>query len=294
MINNSDAVDSVLLAYLDFLEGAGPEPAMDHLTADERSQAEALIASLRAGRGIDPHASRPSLEALLFGSEFESSAATAADTGRNAVTLMDLRSALAGVDQRTKAELDTSLAEPTVVFSYLDVRVRFVLVDAGDPEVSDDVRATVAAIFMADSDTSHVGVVAARSDELVTQMLAVDDLGATITTPHGHRHDQWEPPLPLTMTARRVLEQTAPEWDAFDLDPSLAAPLDVADLARDIASRVVAREAARPFKGEKGRAYKALVGHEDLLADLVAKVSATDGAAVDLEAETTRIARAAA
>ena len=56
---------------------------------------------------------------------------------------------------------------------------------------------------------------------------------------------------------------------------------------------LIEREAARSYRGDKRRAYKALVGHERAFADLVVKVSAPRSN-VDLDQETTRILRAAA
>jgi hypothetical protein len=62
-----DPIDAVLEVFLD----SGKEPKLDHLSPADRQQAEALITSLRAGRGIDPYAVRPSLANLLAGTRFE-------------------------------------------------------------------------------------------------------------------------------------------------------------------------------------------------------------------------------
>lgn len=53
-------------AYLDYLEGLrdGP-PQPEHLPPGLRRDAEAFINSITAARGIDPYASRPSIEQLL-------------------------------------------------------------------------------------------------------------------------------------------------------------------------------------------------------------------------------------
>ena len=67
MGNYDDPVDVVMLAFLDYLDGTAPRPALDHLSDEDRRRAETLMNSLKAGRGIDPHASRPSIEALLAG-----------------------------------------------------------------------------------------------------------------------------------------------------------------------------------------------------------------------------------
>jgi hypothetical protein len=71
MTESDDRVDEVVEAFIDHLEGLGEAPALDDLDADERARAEVLISSLEAGRGIDPYASRPSLEQLLAGTPLE-------------------------------------------------------------------------------------------------------------------------------------------------------------------------------------------------------------------------------
>ena len=53
-------------AYLDYLEGERDEaPKPEHLPPEHRLDAEAFIKSIAAARGIDPYASRPSIEQLL-------------------------------------------------------------------------------------------------------------------------------------------------------------------------------------------------------------------------------------
>ena len=64
-MTDSDPVDTVLLSFLDFVEGTGPQPTLEHLSDPDRSRAQALMAVVGAGRGVDPHTNRPSVEALL-------------------------------------------------------------------------------------------------------------------------------------------------------------------------------------------------------------------------------------
>ena len=53
-------------AYLDYLEGARDEPPpLEDLPGEQRRAAEAFIKSITAARGVDPRASRPSIEQLL-------------------------------------------------------------------------------------------------------------------------------------------------------------------------------------------------------------------------------------
>jgi len=64
------AVDDVLEAFSDHLEHGAPRPSLDHLDSHNRQLAENLMRLMETGRGIDPSASAPSLEALLAGTEF--------------------------------------------------------------------------------------------------------------------------------------------------------------------------------------------------------------------------------
>ena len=64
----SDNLSKFRTAYLDYVEGNRTEPpSRDSLNDKERRVAEAFIESTAACAGIDPYASRPSLERLLAG-----------------------------------------------------------------------------------------------------------------------------------------------------------------------------------------------------------------------------------
>jgi hypothetical protein len=292
MSNDIDPVDRVILAFLDYLEGVAERPSLDHLNAQDHDRAQRLIDTLEAGRGIDPYASRPSVEALLADTELASMLIP--DSFTAAIDVSTIENVLSAVDERVQVEVDSDAAEgPTVVFSYLDLRARFVLVDVDSPVLTGDVRAVAQRLFEVDPDTVRVGVVA-RTDELLTQIVSADDLGATITTPRGQPHNSLESALPLALAARRMLEQSAPEWDPFDFDQTASDPLDVGAIAAAIARRVIEREAARPYRGDKARAYRGLVGQEGVFAELIAEVSADGADAVDLDAAASRIAQEAA
>ena len=66
MTIESDDVHRFKAAYLDYLEGDRDEPpALEDLRGEKRRAAEAFIESITAARGVDPYASRPSIEQLL-------------------------------------------------------------------------------------------------------------------------------------------------------------------------------------------------------------------------------------
>ena len=280
-MSDPDPVDAVILAALDHLEGTAPRPTLKHLTEADRLRAAELLAGIVAGRGIDPHASRPSVESLLVDTPLVTFFPAVNPVRAGSVDLTAVRRVLDNVDSRARVDIDPASA--TVVYSYLDLRTRFVIV----PD------ATIETLFDTDPDTDRVGVVAGHSDELLTQVLSADDIGSTITTPRGEPHLRWDPHLPLALAARRILEQSAPEWPAFDFDQAHGEALDLTALAAEIARRVIERESARSYRGDKRRAYKALVGHERAFADLVVRVSA-QGTNLDLDDETALILQAAA
>jgi hypothetical protein len=294
MSNNNDPVDAAVLAFVAYLEGDARRLALDHLTDEDRRLAEALMESLVAGRGIDPHASRPSLETLLAGTQVAELLPAMNSAIVDAADPTTAQQVLRDADRRAHVDIDFGSPDrATVVYSYLDFRARFLLVQATEPTVTEEVVDLVRALFDYDPDTVRVGVVAARNRELETRVLSADEVGHTITTPHGEPHTRLEPPLPLALAARRILEQNAPEWGSFGFDQS-SDPIDVTSVATEAAERAIEREAARPYKAEKARAYRALVGRQSLFAALAARVFAPGTDSLDLNVETERITQAAA
>ena len=66
MTSEHDELRMFQEAYFDYLEGDRDEPPpLDNLGGEERRVAEAFIEAIKATRGIDPYASRPSIEQLL-------------------------------------------------------------------------------------------------------------------------------------------------------------------------------------------------------------------------------------
>ncbi|MDE0507774.1 MAG: hypothetical protein OXI17_03970 [Gammaproteobacteria bacterium] len=66
MTNKNEELRMFQEKYLDFLEGGhDAPPTLENLGDEERRLAEAFIETIKAARGIDPYASRPSIEQLL-------------------------------------------------------------------------------------------------------------------------------------------------------------------------------------------------------------------------------------
>ncbi len=66
MTSEYDDLNRFRDAYLDYLEGERDKPpTVEDLPVEQRRAAESFIASITAARGVDPYASRPSLEQLL-------------------------------------------------------------------------------------------------------------------------------------------------------------------------------------------------------------------------------------
>ena len=66
MTSQSDPLSTFRDAFLDYLEGHRDNPpAVEDLPDERRAAAEAFVKSITAARGVDPYASRPSIEQLL-------------------------------------------------------------------------------------------------------------------------------------------------------------------------------------------------------------------------------------
>jgi hypothetical protein len=314
---SSESVDAVVAAYLDFLEGHGQPPVLDDLSAGDRRQAEILIDAMRAGRGIDPHASTPSIEELLAGTELESALAllSAQQTDWATTSTLDraperrgpeaadhrmaraelIETVLRDADLRVAVRIEPHrLVGPAVTASYLDLRAVFYPIEQDEPTITDETRALVSRMFVTDTNLEHVGVVAVGSEGLHTQVLSCSDLGSVLITPSDRGELLWPPVLPLPEALRRMLELSAPIWEPFEFDSGQHEPLDLAEIAAHVAQQVVAREAGRRYRGEKGRAYKSFVGIGPVFADLVVELGTGTTEELNVDEPLDRIAREAA
>jgi len=324
-----DLVDAAVAAYLDFLEGVGPCPTLEDLPDADRREAEQLLAVMTAGRGVDPRASTPSVEELLAGTELESlltpagpgrsgSGSSAGSSGRGSFArdthgdrssatrhshALDrhiaraerIKTALHATDRRVAVMVAPHrLAGPAVTATYLDLSAVFFAVDGVEPPTAGEFRRRIESMFNADADLDYVGVVADDSLDLLTQMVSCSDLGPTLVTPSDHVEVTWPPVLPLPDAFRRMLELAAPIWEPFVFDASLREPLQLQAVAGRAAQQIVTGESARPYHGDKGRAYKSFAGADGAFREMIVALGAHAATEHDVAEALDRVLREAA
>jgi hypothetical protein len=125
-------------------------------------------------------------------------------------------------------------------------------------------------------------------------VLSASDLVLPVATPSDDLQLPWSAVLPLPLALQAMLELAAPRWEPFIFDTSRREPLRIADVAYQATHWVLAREVSRPYRGDKGRAYKSFAGSEATFTNLIIRLGtpgSTDAAASDA---LDRIAREAA
>ena len=84
MNSDHDDLSKFQDAYLDYLEGDRDEPpVLEELPEEQRRAAKAFIDSITAARGVDPYASRPSIELLSSLSIFRTATALVISASRS-------------------------------------------------------------------------------------------------------------------------------------------------------------------------------------------------------------------
>jgi hypothetical protein len=247
MTASDDRVDAVVEAFIDHLEGLGEAPALDDLDVEERARAEALIGSLEAGRGIDPYASRPSLEQLLAGTPLET-ALEAHDVDPRDDLLHRIRDRLTlYAPFHVDIWPDNAAAAIGIGSDFVALvsaqRLRIQIRSDVEPSrlASLDPAAVAGPLYGAFPDTAGV-IVLHPGDELSS--IAVDpfDTEPYIETPAGTvaRPVMHRPIMPLEDTVRAYLDEIAPALDTtVDLAAMRADDVDPAAVARDAARRAV-------------------------------------------------------
>lgn len=218
----NDPVDEVIHAYLDHLEGDAPEPSLDHLAPEERVLAQDLINSLIAGRGIDPYRSRPSINALLTGTELEHLLDPPVTTGltidavrTDVVSSLGLASEPVGDGA---AQNEGIRSDAVVRFRSLRIRLQF-RDDITTPAVLSQVdpRAAAGPVFGRFPDTAAV-VLVIGDQELSSVAVGPFDIDDFIGAPDGQVHQPRivRPVLSLYDTLRRLVEELAPDLTGHD------------------------------------------------------------------------------
>ena len=186
MTPQQDYLSSFREAYLDYLEGdRDTPPAVDELPTEHRRAAQAFIQSITAARGIDPYASRPSIERLLT-----RRSRTAERTDELNEVLQDhLRLT---VDRRASVTADVAsvaagLASASVIQAR-GMRIRVVPeTDSADLEYAISGRAEdIARVFSAFPD-SHAVLYTTTGREYLGVLVDRGDVYRAIETPSGER-----------------------------------------------------------------------------------------------------------
>ncbi|MGE0304275.1 MAG: hypothetical protein AB7L13_08780 [Acidimicrobiia bacterium] len=219
-----DPVEAVVAAYLAYLEHDGPEPSLDHLSADDRRRAEELVALTNEGRGIDVYRSRPSVDMLLAGTEFESwlspqdTAGLSIDAIRNDV--VDALGSLAEPVADGAAEIEGVRSDAVVRFDALRIRIQFRDDLATTTDLTRiDPRSAAGPVFGRFPETAAL-VVVLGDRELSSVAIDPYDTEEFIGTPDGAVYPPrvTRPVLPLRDTLRRLVDELAPDLTVGDID----------------------------------------------------------------------------
>lgn len=232
MTEPQDRVDELLDAYFDYLEGVGEEPSLDHLTSEQRAEAEQLISSLKAAQGIDPEASRPSLAALMARASARQDPISVESLGANIQTALR-RSA----DPRARVADDVAaqaagLASTLVIYAR-GLRIRVLVADEGadiDAAYAASVP-SIAAVFGAFPDSNAVLVTTVDPIPLGA-IVDRDDIVTAIETPSGRARPPRisRPVLYSPDACAHYVTETMPAFEPFEHLASQHAAMSSADV----------------------------------------------------------------
>ena len=252
-------------AYLDYLECDRAEPPeTGGLPEPQRRTAEAFVESIEAARGIDPYASRPSIEQLLAAGTRTATrvAAIGESLEANLQTTVDPRTVVAA-----DVAAEASGVESDLVIHARGMRVRAILEprstdldDAFPSRVS-----AIAAVFGAFPDTNAV-LYATAGPQPVGVVVDRGDIQDAIETPSGASQPPRlrRPPTDFETACSAWLMNAIPEFEPFSaqllestttfessLDPNRLAAKAVAEVSTAGArARIEAKRAAWSTLGE--------------------------------------------
>jgi hypothetical protein len=220
-----DPASDVIAAFINHLENDGPEPSLDHLTEEERTEASELIDLITDARGVDFYRSRPSLDAVLAGTEFEHVLDPRLTVGLSLDAIRtDVVSSLGSASEAIgdgAAQNEGVRSDAVVRFGSLRIRLQFrdeITTTAGLSQV--DPRAAAGPVFGRFPDTAAV-VLVMGDEELSSVAIGPLDIDDFIGAPDGQVHEPriTRPVLSLYDTLRRLVDELAPDLtgdDAFD------------------------------------------------------------------------------
>lgn len=218
----NDPVDAVIAAFIDHLENGRPEPSLDHLTQDERTEAAELIDLIRDAQGIDFYRSRPSLGAVLAGTEFEHRLPQSDTVG---LSLDAIRSEVIGSLGAASEPIEDGAAQnegirsdATVRFEGLRIRIQFRDDITSPADLSQvDPRAAAGPVFGRFPDTAAV-VLVIGDQELSSVAIGPFDIDDFIGAPDGQIHQPaiTRPVLSLFDTLRRLVDEFSPNLISDD------------------------------------------------------------------------------
>lgn len=233
----NDPMDAVLITFLEYLEDGGPEPSLDHLTPEDRAEAEDLIEIIRSGRGIDAYRSRPSLNTLLAGTEFEEWLSPPETIGLSVDAIRsDVVGAL-GADAEPIADGAAAnegiRSDAVIVCRGVRLCVQF-RDDISNPRTLAQVDPRAAAGPIYGRFPDRVGVILVIGNaELSSAPISPHDIDDYVGAPDGQLHPAriMRPILPLVDTLRSYIDEVAPDL-SMAADYVSPDTIDVPDIIR--------------------------------------------------------------
>ncbi len=186
MTSEPDDLSKFRDAFLDYLEGHREEPpALEGLPGEQRPGAEAFVKSIMAARGVDPFASRPSIELLL--ASRSSNGDRTSDLGESLQDHLRMT-----VDPRALAVPDAASAAvglaSVLVIHARGMRIRVVpeTTSANLEGALTNRAEAIAKVFSAFPDT-HAVLYVTTGQEPLAVVVDRGDVHGAIETPSGER-----------------------------------------------------------------------------------------------------------
>lgn len=288
---NIDPVDTILDAHLDYLETGGPEPSLEDLTHEDQQRARELVALLHEARGIGRR-SRPSLDALLAGTEFEAWLEEAGDAVDpdliDAIRVEVVGTFGLAATPRPDLEGQQERLRSHAVTVVAGVRLRLQYRAASDARTlrQEDPQRAAGAIFGRFPETAGV-ILVANDTHLSSVAISPFDIDHFISTPDGARHRPAipRPTLPLIDTIKRYLEEVAPDLTAMGHLPTPMAVDQTQIIESEVAKVVqsIVTEGGNARTPAKKTVFTAFAQHSDDVTRLILNVVEGDLTPGELE-----------